>query len=437
MVKPVHVALLRVCAVIVALFLLPFAWLIWGPVGSMLLTPLAHQYGESFVPGLRLGGAEGSLYSGFVLNGIALVSGDAVLLSADRVAIRPAWDRILRGELWLSALEVQGVWTSTEDISALIARFGGEDKPRAPVKPVHVDFSRITLATPLCSITLDEGSLTPEGSLALSGNLNGLPLRAEGVFSFAPLEVLSVDVTVGSGRAFLGGRLVAPLDLQCQVSGVRLGELLAALKLTGAEGDIDGAVSLEGGDKDLEAWGKLRLLRGRVAGIPVEASLPWRYRDGDFAISGARVETLSADIGFSVSADLRPAPIGDRFLVRGAARGVSMKKLGSVLPLGVNLEGEKGVLDFWASSDLGVRSAGEVSLGLPKLKVNGTRIVKGLKARVSLSPEREVTLDCEGEVFGAKVTGAGGLRLGSTEMLGAPWLEAPWLEAPWLEAPWL
>ncbi|MDR2527589.1 MAG: hypothetical protein LBD04_01040 [Synergistaceae bacterium] len=428
LVKPVHVALLRVSAVIVALFLLLFAWLIWGPVG-LLLTPLARQYGESFVPGLRLAGAEGSLYSGFVLNGIALVSGDAVLLSADRVALRPAWGRILRGELWLSTLEVQGVRTSAEDISTLIARFGGKDKPRAPIKPIHVDFSRVTLDAPLCSITLSEGSLTPEGGLALSGDLSGLPLRAEGVFSFAPLEVLSVDATIGSGRAFLSGRLAAPLGFQCQASGVRLGELLAALKLTGAEGDIDGAVSLEGGDKDLEVWGELRLSRGRTAGIPVEASLPWRYRGGDFAISGARVKTLSADIGFSASADLRPTPIGDRFLARGAARGVSMKKLGSVLPLGVNLEGEKGALDFWVSSDLGTRSAGEISLGLPKLKVNGAGIVKDLKARVSLSPEWEVTLDCEGQVFGAKVTGAGGVRLGAAEM---PWLKA----APSLEASW-
>ena len=184
-------------------------------------------------------------------------------------------------------------------------------------------------------------------------------------------------------------------------------------------------MTLEGEGEELAAWGELHLSRGRAAGIPVEASVPWHFRDEEFIVSGARVEALSADISFSASADLRPVPVGDRFLVRGTAQDVSLNNLKRVLPLDVNLESGKGALNFWASADVGARSAGEVSLNLPKLEVNGTEVVKGLKARVQLSPEREVTVDCEGQAFGAKVTGTGGVRLG---------LEASRQEEPWRPA---
>jgi hypothetical protein len=367
-----------------------------------------RRYGELSVPALKVARVRGSLYSGVTLHGVQLTSEDAVLLSADRIMVRPSWGHLRRGILWLSDLEIDGVRAKAENLSTLAARYGGKGGGgSASMEPIRVVLRDIMLDTPLYSIEVEEGFLTQDGAVMLSADLGGLPVRLDGALSLDPLEALSVDVSVGTGRAFFGGKLTAPFDVKGVLHSVKLEELLAVFSKVEGAGEIDGHFTVMGAGKGLGAWGSFRLSRGQVAGIPVEASVPWRYKDGDLLLSQTKVESLSADIDLKASADLRPVPVADRLLIRGAVRNVSMQKLERALSLGVGLEGDMGMVDFWASADQGGRMAGKVFLRLPRLKAQGREIVKGLRASALLRPDEALTIDCTGTVFGAKVLGKG------------------------------
>ncbi|MDR1621854.1 MAG: hypothetical protein LBS00_05720 [Synergistaceae bacterium] len=400
--------LARIFAVLATVLLIAAGGVLWGPIGPVLVEPLVRRFGELSVPALKVAGVGGTLYSGLTLNGVELTSEDSLLLSAKRVMIRPSWSHLRRGVLWLSDLEIDGVRANMEDLSALAARYGGKKGgSSASVEPIRVTLREITLTTPLYSIQVEEGFLTQDGAVMLSADLGGLPVRLGGALSLDPLEALSVDVSVGTGRAFLSGRLTAPFDVKGVLHSVRLEELLTVFS-AGVEGagEVDGYFTVAGAGKDLEAWGSLRLSQGLVAGIPVDASVPWRYKDGDLVVSQAQVESLSADIELKASADLRPVPASDRLFARGGIRNVSMKKLDRALSLGAGLEGDNGMVDFWVSADQGGRMAGKAFVRLPQLKAQGKEIVKGLRANVFLFPDGSLAADCAGTVFGAKVTGS-------------------------------
>jgi hypothetical protein len=401
----------RICAVLATVFLIIAGCALWGPIGPTVVEPLLRRYGESAVPALKVDSVGGSLYSGITLNGVELASEDSVLLRAERVMIRPSWDHLLRGTLWLSDLEIDGVRADAEDLSTLAARYGGkESESSASIEPIRVTLRDITLDTPLYSVEVEEGFLTQDGAVMLSADLGGLPVRVDGILSLDPLQALSVDVFLGTGRAFFGGKLTAPFDVKGVLHSVKLDELLAVFSDLEGGGEIDGHFNVMGAGENLGAWGSLRLSRGRVAGIPVEASVPWRYKNGDFSVTQAKVESLSADIELKVSADLRPVPLADRLLARGSVRNVSMNNLDRALSLGADLEGDNGMVDFWVSADQGGAVAGKVFVRLPNLKAKGMEIVKGLRASVILSPNRELAMDCTGEVFGGKVLGTGEVR---------------------------
>jgi hypothetical protein len=383
------------------------AGVLWGPIGAV-VEPLVRRYGELSVPALKVGSVGGSLYSGVTLHDVRLTSEDAVLLSAERIMVRPSWDHLRRGILWLSDLEIDGVRAKAEDLSTLAARYGGKGGgSSASIEPIRVMLRDITLDTPLYSIEVEEGFLTQDGAVMLSADLGGLPLHLDGALSLAPLEALSVDVSVGTGRAFFGGKLTAPFDVKGVLHSVKLEELLSVFSTVEGAGEIDGHFTVMGAGKGLGAWGSLRLSRGRVAGIPVEASVPWRYKDGDLLLSQAKVESLSADIDLKASADLRPVPLRDRVLVRGAIRNVSMQNLERALSLGAGLEGSGGMVDFWASADQEGRMAGKIFVRLPQLTAQGREIVKGLRASILLAPDKTLAIDCTGTVFKAKVLGTG------------------------------
>jgi hypothetical protein len=382
---------------------------VWGPIGPLLVEPLVHRYGENIVPILRVAKVDGSLYSGLTLNGVELISGDTSLLSARRIMLRPSWKDLLQGALWLSDLEIDGVKAKVEDLSTLAAHYGGEkSEGSSSIRPIQVLLHDITFDTPFAAVGVEEGFLTQDGSIMLSADLGGLPVRLRGTLAFESLEALSIDVSVGTtGRAFFAGKLTAPFKVKGSLQSVKLNELLAVFSQVEGRGEIDGQIDVMGAGENLGAWGTLRLKDGQVAGFPVEASVPWRYKAGDFSVSQAKLESGAGDIELKVSADLRPNPVTDRFFARGSVRNASMKKLERLLSPGVSLEGEGGMVDFWTSADQGGAVAGKVFMRLPELKVEGKEVVKGLRANLVLSPNWNLAVDCTGEVFGGKVFGAG------------------------------
>ncbi|MCL2009145.1 MAG: hypothetical protein FWG71_01195 [Synergistaceae bacterium] len=389
------------------------AGIVWGPIGPVVIEPLVRRYGENSIPALRVTSVEGSLYFGITLNGVSLTSGDDILFDADRLGIRPSWEELRHGSLWLSDLEIERARVNVENLSALASRYGQQsgESPEPSIKPIRVALRGITLDTPAYQIEIDEALLARDGFLTLSAALDGFPVRADGILNFDPLQAISFDISIGSGRAFLEGRLTEPFDVKVEFRSIRLGELLAILpdvSAVPADGEIEGSFSVAGSGKHLEAQGYLGLKNASAAGLPIEAFTLWSYKDGDLFLKNTKVEVLSADVELKVSADLRPVPASDRFMARGAVRGISMKNLERVLSLDVSLEGDNGMVDFWVSADRGGKTAGKAFVRLPELKADGTQVVKGLRANVFFFPDKSVNVDCTGEVFGAVITGAGG-----------------------------
>lgn len=398
----------------VSLLFILIVWCVWGPVGSLVVEPLVRQYGAAAVPSLRVTGVEGSLWSGITLSGVDLVSGDVSLLRADRIMIRPSWEQLARGALWLSDLEIDGVHTAVQNIGILAGHYGGGQRSSESdgLKPLRVMLKDITLDTPFHPIRIDEGYLTQDGIVRLSANMGGVPLLAAGRLRFSPLEALSLDVAVGSGRLFIGGRLMEPFDVRGSFRDLQLDELLSAVSKIEGRGVFDGTLNVQGAGEALKAWGRVFLDGGEVAGIPVEANIPWRYKESNFIVSDAKVSSLSADIDLKVSADLHPVPLGDRLLVRGSVKNISMKKLQNALLPQVLLEGEGGMLDFYTSMDRKGLVAGRIFVRLPELKAGGKQIVKGLRADLVMAPDRRMRADCSGEIFGGKLRGQGEVRPG-------------------------
>ena len=406
--------LLRICAIFVTVLLCLFVFVFFGPMGSVVVEPLLRKYGENSVPTLSVGNVGGTLTSGIILNNVQLTSGDVTLLRASHIMIRPSWVQLLRGTLWLSDLEIGGVHAEVENLQTLAAHYGTKKGSESDgLRPLRVILKDITFDTPLYSVNIDEGLLTQDGSVQLSADLGGMRVLAEGVLSFAPLEALSFDIAVGSGHAAFSGSLSAPFDVKGELHSLKLGELLSvfasspALSSIQTRGTIGARFNVKGAGVGLGAWGTVTLNGGEIEGIPVEASIPWRYKGGDFVISQAKIESLSADIELKVSADLRPAPITDRLFVRGAVRNIDLKTLERAFSPGIKLEGIGGMLDFWASADQKGGSAGKAFVRLPQIKVNGKRIVGNLRANIFLDPKQGVTVDGGGEIFGAKLRAEG------------------------------
>ena len=101
------------------------AALFWLPTGSWLVLPLARWIGSAMTPALRLEGVEGTLYRGYEVRGLALVSGDATYLTLDRAAVSLDWGLTLRGTPWVRSLEVQGLSADAEGLQELAGRGAG------------------------------------------------------------------------------------------------------------------------------------------------------------------------------------------------------------------------------------------------------------------------------------------------------------------------
>ena len=399
----------RVCLISITIVASIAVGLIWGPVGAIIAEPIVRHYGENSAPALRIGSIYGSLFSGIILADVSLASGDHTLLNADRLMIRPSWRDLWRGELWLSDLEIGGMRTNAENLSILASRYGRRsENPDPSIKPIRVKLRDITFDTPMYQLEISEGLLTQDGAITLSANLGGLPVRVDGVLDFDPLQALSLDVSIGSGRASLEGRLMEPFDIKGGLHSIKLDELLAILpgflKIHG-DGEIEGRFHVTGAGEHVEAAGSLELKNGYFAGLPVNASTSWDFRDGVFSLTNTRMAAMSADVALQVSADLRPTPAADRFFARGTINGISVNNLQSVIPLGFNLAGDNGIVDFWVSADAAGNTAGKAFVRLPEVRMNGAQIVRGLRANAYLFPDRSMSLDSTGEVFGARISG--------------------------------
>ena len=394
------------------LLLLAAAGLVWLPTGRWLLLPIVRHIGSGLVPSLRVEGVEGSLYGGYTVTGAALVSGDAALLELRSLSVRPNWHSILSGNPWPEALELEGLSTDVESLRSLADRFGGGAASSEPlhVLPVRISVRDAAVASPWGALNLTSLDLSEQGGLVLRSALGELPLEADAVIGFSPLEVVSSDVRIGEGKGSFKGRIEQPFDLCGDLSALSLGSLLELLPgsadLRGT-GRLDGRFSVRGTVDDLEAGGVLSLTRASVRDVPLELRLPWSWSGGVLAVPDAAFRSLSADASLALSADLRTGTSGLRLAARGSAKGVSLKNIGRLLAPQAGLAGEGGQVRFDLTADASGSVSGDLSASLPEVAAGGKRLVRNLTADIRLTPGAPPRIVCDGEVFGGRVRGRG------------------------------
>lgn len=396
------------------LLFLAAAGLVWLPTGRWLLLPIVRHIGSGLVPSLRVEGLEGSLYGGYTVTGAALVSGDAALLELRRLSVRPNWSSILSGSPWPEALELEGLSTDVESLRSLADRFGGGTASSEPlhVLPVRISVRDTAVASPWGALNRISLDLSEQGGLVLRSALGELPLEADAVIGFSPLEVVSSDVRIGKGKGSFKGRIEQPFDLRGDLSALSLGSLLELLPgsadLRGT-GRLDGRFSVRGTVDDLEAGGVLSLKRARVRDVPLELRLPWSWSGGVLTVSDAAFRSLSADASLALSADFRggAGTSGPRLTARGSAKGVSLKNIGRLLAPQAGLAGEGGQVWFNLTADASGSVSGDLSASLPEVSAGGKRLVRNLTADIRLTPGAPPHIVCDGEVFGGRVRGRG------------------------------
>ena len=396
------------------LLFLAAAGLVWLPTGRWLLLPIVRHIGSGLVPSLRVEGLEGSLYGGYTVTGAALVSGDAALLELRSLSVRPNWHSILSGNPWPEALELEGLSTDVESLRSLADRFGGGAASSEPlhVLPVRISVRDAAIASPWGALNLTSLDLSEQGGLVLRSALGELPLEADAVIGFSPLEVVSSDVRIGKGKGSFKGRLEQPFDLRGDLSALSLGSLLELLP-DGADlrgtGRLDGRFSVRGTVDDLEAGGVLSLTHTHVRDVPLELRLPWSWSGGVLTVSDAAFRSLSADASLALSADFRggAGTSGPRLAARGSAKGVSLKNIGRLLTPQAGLAGEGGQVRFNLTADASGSVSGDLSASLPEVAAGGKRLVRNLTADIRLTPGAPPHIVCDGEVFGGRVRGRG------------------------------
>ena len=112
-----------------------------------------------------------------------------------------------RGSPWPEALELEGLSTDVESLRSLADRFGGGAASSEPlhVLPVRISVRDAAIASPWGALNLTSLDLSEQGELVLRSALGELPLEADAIIGFSPLEVVSSDVRNRGGEGLLQG----------------------------------------------------------------------------------------------------------------------------------------------------------------------------------------------------------------------------------------
>ena len=415
------IKLFKFLPVLVLLLTAALAALFRFPTGSWLILPAARWAGERMTPNLRLASVEGSLYQGYEVRGLELVSGDDTYLTLGRAAVSPDWGLILSGNPWVRSLELESFSSDVNHLQALAQHFASsEDKeePSSPlvVHPLRVSVRDVNLASPQAKLALDHLKLTPEGDLSLMAQADDLPLALEGKLNFDPLELLSSDLRLGEGRGSLKGKLLPPFDLCGDLTALPLSTLLAFVpdNTIRASGRLDGRFQLKGLSDDLTASGVLALPNSVVMDVPLSLRVPWGWSDGIFAVSGATMKTAAADVNLDAALDLSHGADALRLTARGNAQNISLREIGRIAAPQAGLAGEGGRVSFdvrWeggsGSATPGGALTGDFMARLPEVSAAGKQVVRALTADVRMSPGEAPKISCGGQVFGGKLFGRG------------------------------
>ena len=424
--------LVRSLSFFAALLIVVAAGLVWLPTGP-LLQMAVEQFGEEMVPQVRVGSIDGSVWQGYSVRDLAVVSGDKTFLTLSHAAVSPDWELTLKGAPWLKTVELQGFSSDVAHIQTLSDHFGGVEKEEEEVESLHLTFQPLKVSIRDVHLTAPQGVfdlasllLEKDGRLSLRARVEEarsgavLPIEADAQLGFAPLELVSSDICAGDGRFSLKGRLEPPFDFRGDLTALPIETILAFVpdSPVKASGRVDGRVSLRGDPPatPLTASGVISVPRSVVNDIPLSFRLPWSWDGKTFLLDGVNLKTKAAALDLTASADLEAG----RIQARGDARNISLREIGRIAAPDAGLAGEGGQVHFDLAAGLDgdvEKVSGEIKARLPEVSVAGMRLVRGLDAAILVRPGEAPKLSCTGEVFGGKLFGraevaqtAGGVR---------------------------
>ena len=148
--------LVRSLSFFAALLIAVAAGLVWLPTGP-LLQMAVEQFGEEMVPQVRVGSIDGSVWQGYSVRDLAVVSGDKTFLTLSHAAVSPDWELTLKGAPWLKTVELQGFSSDVAHIQTLSDHFGGVEKEEEEVESLHLTFQPLKVSIRDVHLTAPQG----------------------------------------------------------------------------------------------------------------------------------------------------------------------------------------------------------------------------------------------------------------------------------------
>lgn len=404
------------------------AALFWFDTGSWLVQPLAQRAGNFFLAPMQLeiNSINGSVRNGFEVDGVKLISGDENLLTLDYISASPDWDLALKGAEglpFIKSLAVRGLSSDLEKVMALVNHFASteekeESEDKTPfnltLSPFNLSVEDVNFSTPYSNLELKELTLNEAGNLFLDTKIisgeNIFPLKTNALVNINALEIISSDLSIGSGGKGSLSAALEPLKADLNFSKISLDELLKFAPPLGVKisGRLDGKISAEADGDFIKAAGVVSMPQADVMDIPLNFKLPFNW-DGKnlFSLTDAALNTQAAKLNLSAAADFSTMKI----LAKGRAKNISLTEIGAMFAPDLKLKGEGGNVDFdintIASGDILSNTAAEINADMPSISAMGMKIVNDLSAKIKLNKKNAPKIDLSGRVFGGKLFARG------------------------------
>lgn len=428
-------SLIKYAIYLVIIVIAAIAALFWFDTGDWLVLPAAKRAGNYYLAPMKLDFSRisGSLRRGYTLEGLTLSSGDENLLTLDYASISPDWDSVLAGMdglPFVRSVNVRGVSSDLDKVMSVVNHFSslenddsdGEDSndedPLAStlrLRPFSLNISDVNFSTPYAALSLDAITINPDGAFALNSKLisrdETLPLNARARVNFAPMEIISSDLSIGQkGKGKFSG-VIQPLKANLSLTALSLEELMKFAPDLGvkASGRVDARVAaLIDTSGNLNAAGILSMPRANIMDVPLNFRLPFTWDGGKILnIDNATLNTKVAAVKLNAKTDLEAMTLK----AKGEALNISLNEIGRMFAPEAGLDGEGGNLKFDIDAPLAGDILGsskvDVNASLPHVTAAGVRIVKDVSAHVKLDPGQAPRLSMNGEVFKGKLFARG------------------------------
>lgn len=456
------IKLINFLIIIAVLLIGAGAGLIWLPTDSSIVTPAVKYVGENMLLPLKLDvdNINGSVWNGYSLNNLKIISGDEIYLTLDHAAVSPDWDLILSDTFakkpvslsWIKLFELEGLSADAPGLMKIAEHFsGGEDKDdnsnfnieiqpiKISVKDVNINniqaviadnnnlFNNKNLNFNLENFDLNEsGDIDLKSALVLNENKNKniLPVDLSANLNFQD-EILNSKFKIGTGAGSLKGHVMPPFDLRADLTAFNIDDFMPFIKpfinnnAVDVKGRLDGRVFVKSiNNNKIAASGVLSMPRGaisvinsgRAENIPLSFRIPWEFNENIFSVKDLNLKTKAASFALNSDVDLNKNSVN----ANGSAKNISLREIGRMAAPDAKLLGEGGSLNFdvfinnFNNLDLNNIKA-NIDAKIPDFSAMNKKLAKNFSANINLRPNSAPEIKCDGEIFGGNLSAKGEL----------------------------